>query len=90
MASPLPNTNAPAFAKKIRIWASSSGVAATARHADAGRLSHAGGAWATIATTPASRNSHRISDSVHAVATASTAKMTHCSRSFAIVSFASL
>ena len=70
MASPLPKTKAPALAKKHRIWASSSGVAATARHAGAERLSHAGGAWATIATTPESRNSQRISDSVHAVVTA--------------------
>ena len=90
MARPLPKTKAPALAKNQRIWPRTSGVAATMKHAGAERLSHAGGAWATIAVTPHSRNSQRISDSVHAVTTAMTAKITHCSRSLAIVSLASL
>jgi hypothetical protein len=90
MARPLPKMKAPAWAKKRRIVASSSGVAATAKQAGAERLSHAGGAWATIVTTPESRNSQAISDSVQAVTTAITAKITHCSLSLAIVSFASL
>jgi hypothetical protein len=65
-------------------------VAATARHVGAERRSQAGGVCATMATTPESRNSHRISDSVQAVVTAITAKITHCRRSFAMVSLASL
>jgi len=60
------------------------------KHAEAGRLSQAGGACATMAATPHSRNSQRISDSVQAVTTAITAKMSQCSLSFAIVSLASL
>ncbi len=76
--------------KNQKIWARRSGVTATARQAGAARRSQAGGDCATIATTPDSRNSHRISDSVHAVTTAITAKMAHCSLSFAIVSLASL
>ena len=62
----------------------------TAKHAEAGRLSKAGGACTRMATIPHSTNSQRISDSVHAVTTAMTAKITHCSLSFAIVSLASL
>ena len=66
-------------------------MAATARHADAGRLSHAGGAWATIADDPraagtATGSRTRSTPSTTAI----TAKITHCSRSLAIVSFASL
>ena len=90
MARPLPKTKAPAFAKNQRICARSSGVTARATHTGAERLSHAGGPWATITATPQSRNSQRISDSVQAVTTAITAKISHCSLSLAMVSFASL
>jgi hypothetical protein len=65
-------------------------VTATARHAGADRLSQAGGARATIATRPLRTNSVTLSDSVHAVTVAITAKMTHCTRSLAMVSLASL
>src|SRR5262249_61749101 len=81
---------APAWAKEAGIANRGRGVPAPGRHAGAERRSQAGGAWATIATTPESRKSQRISDSVHAVATASTAKIAHWSLSLAIVSFASL
>ncbi len=82
--------SAPALVKNQKIWARTSGVTATARQAGAERRNQAGGDCATIAMTPDSRKSHRISDSVHAVTTAITAKMTHWSLSFEIVSLASL
>jgi len=43
-----------------------------------------------MAATPHRRKSQRISASVHAVTTAMSAQITHCRRSFAMVSFASL
>src|SRR6267143_7288903 len=64
IARPLPKTKAPAFAKNHRICPSTSGVAATTKHAGAERLSQAGGACATIATRPQVTKSQRISDSV--------------------------
>ena len=90
MARPLPKTNAPALAKNHKIWPSTSGVATTTKHAGAERFNQAGGACTTMAARPHSRKSHRISVSVHAVTIAMRAKMTHCRRSFAIVSLASL
>ena len=90
MASPLPNTKAPAFVKNQRIWPRISGVTATPGMPRAGRRRNAGGACTTMATTPHRTNSQPISVSVHAVVTAMIAKIVHCRRSFAIVSLASL
>src|SRR5438309_10648036 len=63
IARPLPKTKAPAFAKNHRICPSTSGVAATTKHAGAECLSQAGGACANIATRPQVTESTRISGS---------------------------
>src|SRR6266542_3323098 len=98
IASPLPNTNAPAFAKNqnseaidalvaggARATASTSGLAqaTTARGGDG---VHA----ATIEATPARTKSQTISRSYHAVVAAATTKMIHSTRRGLIASRISL
>src|SRR5438067_1473325 len=79
-----------AVAPITRVGTSMMARLARTKHAGAERLSQAGGACATIATKPQVTKSQTISDSVHAVTTAITAKISHCSLSLAMVSFASL
>src|SRR4051812_8342020 len=101
MASPLPNTNAPASAKYQAIFHKVASTAGPAKpvidHAGSGMSSSAasaaprlGAALINSATTPLATNNHMTSDSVQAVTTALVANSTHNRGSRASVSFVSL
>src|SRR6267143_5572247 len=93
MAKPLPNTKAPAFRKNRKRVPTVVAVAAPAApvnsfssptKAGAARCEsfHRGGALMDIEMSPQSRKSQTISDSFHAVVTASAVKSAHSSQSF--------
>src|SRR5688500_1114362 len=96
MASPLPNTNAPASAKYQPIVARVPAVAGpwmpvrlqsgSTTAADPVKV---GGAFTSMARSPAPTNNHTISDSVQAVTSALTAKIAHINRSLLRLIFVS-
>src|SRR5205807_6450130 len=94
MARPLPNTNMPALAKYKNIAVicppKDSPPTATNNPAALPAAVRRGNDLATSTTTPPNKNSQMISREVHAVETASTAKIDQSSLSLPKVSLVSL